>query len=45
MYVAKCLCVADSARDAVLLRVSASSEGHEWGDETGVTKKEKNDIS
>jgi len=31
--------VADSSRDAVL-HLSASSEGHEWGDETGLTKKE-----
>jgi len=33
------LCVADSARDVVLLQVSASSEGQEWGDEIWLIKK------
>jgi len=41
MSLTECLCAADSARDAVLLHVSASSEGQEWGDETGLMKKEK----
>jgi len=39
MSLTEWLCVADSARAAVLLHVSASSEGQEWGDETGLMKK------
>jgi hypothetical protein len=35
------LAVTDSARDGVLLRVSASSEGQQWGDKTGAMKKEQ----
>jgi hypothetical protein len=31
--------VTDSARDAVLLHVPASSEGQEWGDEAGQMSK------
>ena len=30
--------VADNARDAVLLHVSASSEGQEWNNEAGAMK-------
>jgi hypothetical protein len=35
----ECLSVADSAREGVILHVSASNEGQEWGDETGQMKK------
>jgi hypothetical protein len=38
MSLTECLSVTDSARDGVL-RVSASSEGQEWGDKTGPMKK------
>ena len=40
-----CSFVADSARDGVLLHVSASSERQEWGNETGLTKKRTNTNS
>ena len=33
------MCVADNTRDGVILHVSASREGQEWGDETGLVKK------
>jgi len=35
------LSVADNARDAVLLHVSASSERQEWRNETGAMMKKK----
>jgi hypothetical protein len=41
MSLTECLSVSDSARDGVLLHVSASSEGQQWGDETGAMKKEQ----
>jgi hypothetical protein len=37
----RCVSVADSLKDAVLLHISASSEGQQWGDETGAMKKEQ----
>jgi len=33
--------VLDNARDAVFLHVSASSDRHEWGNETGAMTKKK----
>jgi hypothetical protein len=36
MSLTKYLSVADNARDAVLLHVSASTERQEWGNETGL---------
>ena len=45
MYLTMHLSVADNARDAVLLHVSASSEGQEWGNKTGsMTKRAKHQI-
>jgi hypothetical protein len=39
MSLTKYLSVADNARDAVLLHVSASSKEQERADKTGITKK------
>ena len=39
MSLTEWLSAADSARCAVILPISASSEGQEWGDETGLMKK------
>jgi hypothetical protein len=39
MSLTECLSVADTARNGVILHVSASSEGQEWGDERGQMRK------
>jgi hypothetical protein len=44
MSLTKYLSVADNARDAVLLHVSASSERQERGNETGLMKKKTEQI-
>jgi hypothetical protein len=41
MSITKYLSVADNARYAVLLHVSASSERQEWGNTTAIMKKRK----